>query len=162
MPSPTPKQKPAFSTSCARKTELERRLRNLAETAARSGPSDFLVEQIAADEAELRQIAADVLAGGAGSLRTNLDGLRKFVLSKLADVCNLLLADIPRARAELARHVDRIVMRPDGRGAARHYVASGQWDFVGTRLETGQAPGLLDRGACMVAGAGFEPATSGL
>ena len=146
----------------ARKMELEKRLRNLAETAARTGPSDFLVEQITADEAELRQIAAEVLGGGAGSLRANLDGLRKFVLSKLADVRNLLLADVPRARAELARHVDRIVMRPEGKGAARHYVASGQWDFIGSRSETGQAPGLRDRGACMVAGAGFEPATSGL
>ena len=58
-----------------------------------------------------------------------------------------------RSRAELARHVDRIVMRPTGSGAARHYVASGEWDFVGSRQEMEQAPGLLGRGACMVAGA---------
>ena len=53
-------------------------------------------------------------------------------------------------------------MCPEGTGTARHYVASGQWGFIGSRSETGQAPGLRDRGACMVAGAGFEPATSGL
>ena len=61
------------------------------------------------------------------------------------------------SRAELARHVDRIVMRPTGSGAAPHYVASGEWDFAESRPEMEQASSLLGRGTCMVAGARNAP-----
>jgi hypothetical protein len=62
------------------------------------------------------------------------------------------LGHVELSRAELRRHVDRILMQPTGKGAACRYVASSVWNFLGSRPEMGQAPGLLDRGACMVAG----------
>jgi hypothetical protein len=42
-------------------------------------------------------------------------------------------------------------------GGARYYTAAGEWNLFGTKL--GPWPG---GGYRMVAGAGFEPATSGL
>lgn len=46
-------------------------------------------------------------------------------------VRSLLYADVGAARAELSRHVDRIVMRPAEVEGKRCYVASGEWSLLG-------------------------------
>lgn len=60
---------------------------------------------------------------------------------------------VERARAQLARHVTRIEMRPVIFGRKGYYVAAGEWNFLGTALETDRAPHLWGGGARMVAGA---------
>ena len=53
----------------ARKEKLEHELRNLAATAAETGPSAFLVEQISARERELRETADRLVSNGSDSPR---------------------------------------------------------------------------------------------
>ena len=144
------------------KVKLERELRNLTATAAQTGPSDFLVHEISSKEKELGKITDQLLDSGSNSGQTNRAELRQFVHSHLADMRRISYVSVERARAQLARHVTRIEMRPVMLGRKGYYVAAGEWNFLGTAQETDRAPHLWGGGARMVAGVGFEPTTSGL
>jgi len=142
-----------------RQEQLKGELRNLAATAAQTGPSVFLVDEIAAREQELLGIADRLVTSESASTQDTLGKLRGFVHANLADVRRVLNADVEKARAEIARHVSRIEMKPvscpGGRG---HYVAVGDWNLLGTALETkDRAPHLSGGGARMVAGACNAP-----
>ena len=146
----------------ARQAEIERELRELLRALA-DGYSPAITAAIAERERELASITGQLLSPGPDGLQASLEGLREFIVSRLGNVRELLLSsDVERARAELARHVRRLDLRPATAGGVRYYVASGQWDFIGQGPQTERVPGLLGRGTRMVAGAGFEPATSGL
>jgi len=68
-----------------------------------------------------------------------------------------------KARAEIARHVSRIEMKPvSNPGGSGHYVAVGDWNLLGTAMEKDRAPHLWGGGARMVAGVRFELTTFGL
>ena len=88
-------------------------------------------------------------------MKAGIEELRRFAHSRLGDVRRLLYSDVSRARQELARHVNEIVLRPEAKAGKRYYMASGQWNLIEGKEFTG---GGLE----MVAGAGFEPATFGL
>ena len=47
--------------------------------------------------------------------------------SRLTDLRGLLNRDAKAARAEIARHVEKITLLPDG----KVYIASGTWDLLG-------------------------------
>ena len=65
----------------------------------------------------------------------------------------MLNAEVEKARAEIARHVSRIEMRPVSRlGERGYYVAVGEWNLLGTAVEKSGAPPLWGGGAPMVAG----------
>ena len=80
--------------------------------------------------------------------------LRDFATRQLAALPSLLSQDVPRARAELSRHVTGITMTPAGSEEQRHYTCQGNWDLLGTLTGAGDVR--------MVAGGGFEPPTFGL
>jgi hypothetical protein len=52
---------------------------------------------------------------------------RVSALAKMSDLQRCLNSDTVTVRAFLLRHVQPIVMQPDGKS----YVASGNWDFLG-------------------------------
>jgi len=129
-----------------RKVELEAELARLTQAVAMGGNLPSLIEAIAEREKELKEIAGRLVGSEPDSIKASLRGLREFVLSRLASVRKALDSDPEEARKALARHIpEPIVMKPE----AGHYVARGEWEYVGLSAE-------------MVAGAGFEPATSGL
>jgi hypothetical protein len=102
---------------------------------------------------QLQGIADRLTSGEADTGKDTLERLRNFVHLNLADVRRVMNADIERARAEIARHVSRIEMKPiSSPGGRGHYVAIGDWNLLGTALETDRAPYLLGGGARMVAG----------
>jgi site-specific DNA recombinase len=146
-----------------RRRKLESELRNLTATAAQTGPSAFLVGEIASRERELRDVTDQLVDGGPASEQETIEELRRFVRSQLADIRQVLNAEVEQARAEIARHAPRIEMRrvtpPSGR---RHYIAAGEWNLLGTALDKGRAPHLLGGGARMVAGGRFELTSFGL
>jgi hypothetical protein len=146
-----------------RSENLKRELQNLTATAAQTGPSAFLVSEIGARERELREITTKLGMERPDSAQVGGKNLEEFVVEHLKDVHLVLNADIEKARAEIARHVQGIAMQPittsDG---SAHYVAIGNWNLLGTALEEERAPHLLGGGARMVAGVRFELTTFGL
>ena len=43
----------------------------------------------------------------------------------------MLNRDVQRAKAELAKHVETLILKPHGEGPTGHYVAEGEWDLLG-------------------------------
>ena len=143
-----------------RKQRIEAELRKLADTAAQTGPSAFLVEAINDRERQLREITERLLSKEPGSIETHLSGIRQFVTKRLADLQGLLSGETSLARAELKKHVGEIRMVPQYGEDRPHYVAEGAWDLLGK--ETGPSHNTAPLPIRMVAGVGFEPTTFGL
>ena len=145
-----------------RKAPLEQELHRLTAAVAETGHSTFLVQAIADRERALADISHRLLSEGSGSIEAELSEIREFATGRLGDIRKLLYTDVAQARTELGKHVSKIRRSPQQVGAARYYVAEGQWDLLGGYPKTGRARQLFDGRARMVAGAGFEPATFGL
>ena len=133
-----------------RKQQLEEELKRLAAAIAESGLySRFLIDAIATREKELSAITETLVSTRPHSIDSQIEELRKFVISRLANIQELLKIDVDRARANLAKHVTaiRLVAQRDENGK-QFYIAEGEWDLFGDFR--------------MVAGEGFEPSTFGL
>ena len=143
-----------------RKQKLEAELRKLAETAAQTGPSGFLVEAISDRERQLREITERLLSREPGSIESHLSAIRQFVTKRLTDLRDLLSGETAPARTELQKHVGAIRMVPQYGEGRPHYLAEGTWDLLGK--ETGPSHNTAPLPIRMVAGVGFEPTTSGL
>ena len=135
-------------------------LRRLAETAAATGPSAFLVAAIHEREQQLRDITDQLLAGGDNSVDAHLLDIRNFVTRRLGDLRTLLSGDPVAARKELLKHVSEIRMVPQAGDGKPHYVAEGNWNLLGHEKEE-FAGDTTSRQIRVVAGAGFESATFG-
>jgi DNA invertase Pin-like site-specific DNA recombinase len=146
-----------------RKEKLEGELRRLAETAAATGPSAFLVAAIHERQQQLRGITDQLLAGGTDSVDAHLSDIRSFVTRRLGDLRTLLSGDPVAARKELLKHVSEIRMMPQARNGNEkpHYVAEGNWNLLGHEKEE-FAGDTTSRQIRVVAGVGFEPTTFGL
>ncbi|MGH9476834.1 MAG: transposase [Terriglobales bacterium] len=134
----------------------------LAETAAATGPSAFLIEAINEREQRLRDLSDQLLAGGANSFDAHLSGIRNFIMGKMGDLRALLAGDPAPARKEMLKYVSEIRMMlqvGDGKG---HYVAQGEWRLLGNEQDTLPALESAHREIRLVAGGGFEPPTFGL
>ena len=143
-----------------RKRKLEAELTKLAETAAQTGPSGFLVEAISDRERQLREITERLLSREPGSVESHLNGIRQFVTERLANLQEILSGETALARTELQKHVGEIRMVPQYGEGRPHYLAEGTWDLLGK--ETGPSHNTAPVKIRMVAGVGFEPTTSGL
>ncbi len=119
-----------------RKAQLEEEIRNYTRALA-DGYSPAITAEVAAREKELAAITDRLVSGEAGSIQARLAEIRQFVQSRLADVRKLLYSDIPRARQELARHVDGIILKPTEDNGRRYYLATGSWNLVGKELVPG-------------------------
>src|SRR5271166_1302885 len=137
----------------ARKRALDEELRHLTAAVAESGHSATLLHAIADREQELIEIEASLSQKDEGLGRSS-EELQQFVHDQLSSLPDLLSCDVPRARAELAKHVSQITMHPTGQDGDRHYVCRGDWNLLGTLTGRGDVR--------MVAGGGFEPPTFGL
>ena len=143
-----------------RKQKIEAELRKLAETAAQTGPSVFLIEAISNRERQMREITERLLSKEPGSIEAHLSGIRQFVTKRLEDLQGLLSGETSLARTELKKHLGEIRMIPQYGETRPHYVAEGVWDLLGK--ETGPSHNTAPLPIRMVAGVGFEPTTSGL
>ena len=61
------------------------------------------------------------------SLRTRLRNIRNSVTMRMQNLRAILNSDVAHARAELAKHIEKITLTPSG----ECYIASGTWNFVG-------------------------------
>lgn len=138
-----------------RKQKLEAELKKLAETAAQTGPSGFLVEAISDRERQLREITERLLSGGPGSIESHLGCIRQFVTKRLADIQELLSGETAfDARTEIQKHVSEIRMVPQYGKGRPHYLAEGAWDLLGKEKgpshNTAPVPIGMVAGACNV------------
>ena len=145
-----------------RREQIQQELNRLIETAAACGHSAALVEAINSREQELGEITQRLFAGQPESVPNQVAKIRRFVTERLADIRQLLNADVLRAKAELGRHVTSIRMLPQGEGKKGHYIAAGDWNLLGGLAEGVGIQAGSEKRVRVVAGGGFEPPTFGL
>lgn len=118
-----------------RKRAVETEINRLTQALAAGGGSRTPAAVIAAindREEELRSISDRLLHGSHDSIQAQVRDLRKFVMSKLSDLRSLLYSDVPTAKAEILRHIDRIDLIPMEANGERFFVASGEWNLLGS------------------------------
>jgi chromosome segregation ATPase len=117
------------------KSTLEAEVRRLTQALATGGSSRVpaaVITAINEREKELRSISDRLLQGNRDSIQAQVQDIREFVLSTLSDVRSLLHSDVPTAKAEILRHVDRIDLTPMEANGERFFVASGEWNLLGS------------------------------
>ena len=107
--------------------QLEREIRNCTQAIASMGLSIFLRAQLGELETEHRQLTGKIASLDPRTVRLRLRDTRKFVEARLGDLQSLLTGEPRIARAEIAKHVQKITLAPEG----RMYIASGTWDLLG-------------------------------
>ena len=138
---------------------IDAELGRLAEAVAIQGSSRALMTAISAREAERTAIERSLLGSGPGSIKAAAEDAHEFAREQLRDIRSAAGAAPAEARMMLAKHVDRIVMRPTRAGDERFYIAEGEWDLLGKyEGRPGGALRILE----MVAGVRFELTTFGL
>jgi hypothetical protein len=91
------------------------------------GLSPFLRAQLQELEAEHGDLKEKLASLEPLTLRLRLRDTRKFVEGRLANLESMLTGEPRIARAEIAKHVQKITLTPEG----RIYIASGTWDLLG-------------------------------
>jgi site-specific DNA recombinase len=112
-----------------RKADLESEIERLAAGLASGIYSVSVMAEIARREREVREIGDRLLSSEPDSVRIRIEKLRENVLAQMHEVREYLSADPQTARTWLTKHVDRIVMEPNG----GIYIASGNWNLLGLR-----------------------------
>ena len=116
------------------RTERERlkeEIGNLAGVIATSRHSPALLAELEKRERRLDEISEELLASDGAWIDARLREIDEFVLSRLKDLSGLLAGEIPRAKAELAKHCTDITLTPEGKS----YRLSGEWDLLGVRSD---------------------------
>jgi site-specific DNA recombinase len=126
----------------ARRAELESELKNLTTAIAKAKASTSLLEAIADRERELRSVKTQLKAARDQQAATKLDGLYDHVISRLADIRSLVEQDVARAKLELGKHIDTLIVEPDPCGGG--YLIKGHYDLVGDRFPKTQATSLSE------------------
>ena len=109
--------------------KLKFEIANIAKAIAEGHQSPTLLAELGKRENELEALNNELLAEDGRGLDARLEEMEAFVGRRLQDVRSLLLADVPRAKAELAKYCTAIVLIPEGSG----YRVSGEWDLLGGR-----------------------------
>ena len=115
------------TTSRRRLEQIEREIRNCTQAIASMGLSPFLRAQLQELEAEHGDLKEKLASLEPLTLRLRLRDTRKFVEGRLANLKSMLTGEPRIARAEIAKHVQKITLTPEG----RIYIASGTWDLLG-------------------------------
>jgi hypothetical protein len=90
---------------------------------------------------ELRSVKAQLKTARDNEAATKLDGLCDHVISRLTDIRSLIDQDVARAKLELGKHIDTLIVEPDPGGG---YMIKGHYDLVGDRFPKTQATSLSE------------------
>jgi len=128
-----------------RKLQVEAEIARLVQAIAEGQPSQSLMAAIGERERELRTITDRLLEPKPGSLRSALDELRIFAVSRLTSIRELIAHpnSVDQARAALAKHSGKFTLEPVTRDGKTSYLAHGEIDFFGDEAmaRTGGAGG---------------------
>jgi site-specific DNA recombinase len=111
-----------------RREQLKAEIGNLARAIAERGHSSALLSELSSRERELEAINDELLSAEGNEIDMRLEEIESFVHQRLKDTQGLLLRDVARAKAELAKHCRSITLTPEGES----YRLSGEWDLLGS------------------------------
>jgi hypothetical protein len=106
---------------------IEAKIRNCTEAIASVGLSTFLRAQLLELEAQHQQLAEKLADTEPRAVKAQLRDTRRFVEARLNSLRSMLTGEPRLVRAEIAKHVKKITLTPEG----RTYVAAGKWDLLG-------------------------------
>lgn len=97
----------------AERSELEKQAGNLVDAMAQHGFSPFLSSQLAKVEGQLGQIDRLLTVKSTRKLPTFTDEeIQKFLQSECKNFCELLSGDPVRARQEIKKHINNLILTP--------------------------------------------------
>jgi len=141
-------QQGSETASLRRRIELnERQTRNCTEAIASMGLSSSLRAQLTDLETQHQELTERLASLEPCAVRAQLRDTRRFVEARLRNLQSLLTGEPHLARAEIAKHVEKITFTPKG----RTYVASGTWDLLGSvavRMVPGAGHARYCHGSC--------------
>ena len=112
-----------------RKADLDIQIRNLTDGLAMGIHSPAVMSEIAKREREVAEISDRLLSSQPQSVHSRISRLREKAMEQMRNLRQCLNEDSATARAHLVKHVESIVMEPNG----KTYVASGSWKLLGDR-----------------------------
>ena len=101
------------------------------------------MEKLAELEQEFAETKAKIAYSEPSAIRVRLRDTRRFVEGRLEHLQSMLTGEPRIARAEIAKHVQKITLTPEG----RIYFASGTWDLLGSVAVT-MVPGARHARYC--------------
>jgi hypothetical protein len=110
-----------------RVAQVERQIRNCTEAIASMGLSNFLRKQLTDLEEQHKELAEKLALIEPRAAKLQLRDTRRFVEVRLRNLQSMLTGEARLARAEIAKHVEKIILTPEG----KTYIASGTWDLLG-------------------------------
>jgi hypothetical protein len=114
-----------------KREKLKSEISNLAGIIAGGHQSAALLGELSKREAQLGAINDELLAADGNGLDARFQEMESFVQKRLQDIRGLLDADVPRAKAELAKHCTAITITPEGDS----YRIAGDWNLLGGRSD---------------------------
>jgi hypothetical protein len=106
---------------------LEAEIARLAAGLASGEHSPAIMGEITKREREISEISDWLLSSSPESVRMRIKGLREKAMQRVRDLRQYLNTNTLKARAHIARYVEKIIMEPTGKA----YVASGSWNLLG-------------------------------
>jgi len=119
---------------CANRSSRSRpRLHACVQAIADGQPSQSIMAAIGECERALRGITDKLREPRPGSLRSTLDELRTFAVSRLTNIRNLIAhpESVDQARTALAEHFGAFTLEPVSRDGKATYLVHGKLDFFG-------------------------------
>lgn len=107
--------------------DLDRKIRNCTTAIAEGHAFKSLLEQVGYLEAEMQQVKSRLENLNPENLRVRIRDTRRYVEANLRNLRELLNGEAKMVRAELAKHIQKILLTPEG----KTYVAAGNWSLLG-------------------------------
>jgi hypothetical protein len=107
---------------------IQQQIRNCTDAIAEGKRYPSLMERLAEMERELADTNTKIEYSEPRAIRLRLRDTRRFGETRLGRLQSLLTGEPRVAGAEIAKHVEKIILAPEG----RTYVASGRWDLFGS------------------------------
>ncbi len=149
----TNRQSSETAAMSRRVAQVERQIRNCTEAIASMGLSNFLRKQLTDLEEQHKELAEKLALIEPRTANLQLRDTRRFVEARLRNLQSMLTGEARLARAEIAKHVEKIILTPEG----KTYIASGTWDLLGN-VAVRMVPGARHgSNVCLFTSGGLRP-----
>jgi len=98
---------------------IQKQIRNCADAIAAGQRYPSLMEKLAELEQEFAETKAKIAYSEPSAIRVRLRDRRRFVQGRLEHLQSMLAGEPQIARAEIAKHVQKITLTPEGRNIHR-------------------------------------------
>jgi hypothetical protein len=107
---------------------IQKQIRNCTEAIAEGTRYPSLMEKLAELQRELADTKTKIEDSEPGAVRLRMRDTRRFVEARLAQLQSMLTGEPRIARAEIAKHVEKITLNPEG----QIYIRFGTWNLLGS------------------------------